>query len=165
MSCYFRAHGRAFDVDAFLRRAPLNPDFVWHKGEKRQIPIGRVPQVHPNSGLSIGIGKALSLDQQYRSAERFLRRNDRILRRLTRRTDVEESFIDFMAELRPEHFSTTFTLPTTLIRAAADVGVALWLSAYRWAEASKQTRARHFATKRQKKTSTGARSARRPERP
>ena len=53
------AHGEEFDVDAYLARATLRPDFVWRRGDQRRQAC--VESRHETSGVEFDLGDGLSI--------------------------------------------------------------------------------------------------------
>src|SRR4051812_2957824 len=79
--CLF-AHGREFDVDAFLAGTSLRPDYVWRRGDQKRYACGE--SRHPTSGVEVvlGDGEKLSLPEQEKIAIEYLSANREALRAL-----------------------------------------------------------------------------------
>jgi len=132
MTCYFAAHGKTFDVDAFLRRSTLDPVDVVHRGEPVVPDSERFAKRYPRSSFTIRIGSRYSwkLDSQVRAARLFLRQHSSEVRRLAGTNGLERLCIDFGVENDPKAFCQSFRLPIDLIALAATAGVSLEISVY-----------------------------------
>ena len=78
------AHGEAFDVDAFLARTTLRPDYVWQQGDQRRYAC--VESRHPTSGVEmvLGEGRAVPYLEQEEIAIAYLKAHRDELRALAR---------------------------------------------------------------------------------
>jgi hypothetical protein len=84
---FFRlfAHGKEFDVDAFLATTTLRPDYVWRRGDRRRgyEDIAGLPG-HPTSGVEfvLGGGRKILYPEQEEIAVAFIAANRDGLRAL-----------------------------------------------------------------------------------
>lgn len=66
------AHGKAFDVDAFLKLTSLRPDYVWRREDQRRYSC--VESRHTTSGVEFVLGDGLTVPflEQERIAVAYL---------------------------------------------------------------------------------------------
>jgi hypothetical protein len=129
VSCVLRVAGRDFDVDAYLLRGVLVPVSVYRRGEAR---FPTLPRARKNvlSGFSVLVSrnKLSDLADQVKDALTFLARHRRAIRALRRRKGVESATLDFGLPHRPEVAEEGHVFPESLVRLAAELGLALELS-------------------------------------
>ena len=134
------AHGREFDVDAFLATTTLRPDHVWHRGDQRRDAC--VESRHPTSGVEyeLGDGRTLTLPEQEKIAIEYLSANQEALRVLAKWPGVTTFILalQYQLELGPGTFGFTIRPSALLMEHALAVGVSptfyVWLDRRReWA--------------------------------
>lgn len=91
-SCWLTAAGKNFDVDQFLRKTKLKECFVFKRGER--ITKHKTCQ---KSGVKIAVSHAgfHQFEQQVKDAEKFLRKHQVALKKLTFLSGVESVVLDF----------------------------------------------------------------------
>ena len=137
--CILRAGGKAFDVDAFMKRTSLPVSRSYRRGEARvpQKKSGRLK--HRDSGLTAGVSDASwsRLAAQVRDAEQFLVTYRKELARLARCPGLEYLVLDFPIYLRIGKkirgsviAAQSDLFPASLVCAAGKLGIGLELSMY-----------------------------------
>ena len=137
--CVLRAGGKAFDVDAFMKKTSLPVSRSYRRGEVRvpQRKGGR--QKNRDSGLTVGVSDASwsRLAIQVRDAEQFLVTYSKELARLARCPGLEYLVLDFPLYLRIGKRIRGSVIavqsdlfPASLVRAAGKLGIGLELSMY-----------------------------------
>jgi hypothetical protein len=127
MSCYFRAIGDEFDVDAFLAGSSLLADDVFHRGEPS--PNGK--RVCPFTGFAINITEGFGrLDSHTAAVTDFLREHELELSRLSRFHGVTDMRLDFGHDRRPNAAVQSDYLPPELLALAGSLGIGIELSLY-----------------------------------
>lgn len=122
------AHGENFDVDTYLKCAPLAFDKVWRRGDLR----GRlefIQDMHPTSGVEkfLGRGWELSTDEQDLIARDFLEANEESLRLLAQFPGVEVFILGLQCriELTPGLRSFCMSASPSLMCLSARIGIVL----------------------------------------
>jgi hypothetical protein len=128
MACILRVSGVGFDVDSV--RTSLTIDHMWRLGEPkwRSKPDG---PTRSNSGLTVVLSDRDFHDfaGQRRDALEFLTTHRLELQRLVQHAGVDRAVLDF--GIRWEDVVAQFDhLPADLVRAAADLGLAIEISHY-----------------------------------
>jgi len=126
------AHGRDFDVDAFLATTPLRFDKVWRRGELASA-CGGVEHRYETAGVEVklGDGATLPLREQEHVACEFLRRNRDPLRALTSFAGADHRFLRLQHrfEIGSGVVGMSVGPPSCLMRALLDTGfVPLYLT-------------------------------------
>jgi hypothetical protein len=108
------ALGETFDVDAFLARSSLHPDFVW-----RRIGNG------PTNGLEILLGDAdkATLREQEETAVNYLREHRDELRALASFPGVEALNLGLVYRVGPNHLGFCLGPSRALMISELDSGV------------------------------------------
>jgi hypothetical protein len=128
MSCYFRATGDSFDVDAFLASSSLVPDNVFHRGEPCQVNRERN---RPFTGFAVQLTENFGrLCAQTAEVTMFLREHELELSRLSRYPGVTDIRLDFGYERDPEAAVQCDYLPPDLVALAGSLGIGIELSLY-----------------------------------
>jgi hypothetical protein len=109
------AHGERFEVDAFLAKSTLRPDFVW----RRDAPI--------TSGMEflLGDGRAISLRDQEKVAITYLRTHSDELRVIAAFPGVDAFMLGlvYIAKLEEGVSGVALDWPRDLMVSALDVGI------------------------------------------
>ncbi|HJT16564.1 MAG TPA: DUF4279 domain-containing protein [Thermoanaerobaculia bacterium] len=124
--CVLRASGASFDVDAFLKESPFEPDVVYRKGQRRR-PASRGAQ--KASGFNVVISRSEEPDQQVKDAMKFLKAHRQELVRLMKAPGIDGALIDFHCP-QQEFFARTAHLPNALLNSAAALGLDVDVSFY-----------------------------------
>jgi hypothetical protein len=128
MSCYFRATGDNFDVDAFLASSSLVPDKVFHRGEPCQVNPDRK---RPFTGFAVLVAENFGrLCSQTTEVTTFLREHEPELSRLSRYPGVSDIRLDFGYDRDPEAAVQCDYLPPDLLALAGSLGIGIELSLY-----------------------------------
>ena len=128
MSCYFRATGDRFDVDAFLASSSLVPDKVFHRGEPCQANPERK---RPFTGFAVLVAENFGrLCSQTTEVTTFLREHKLELSRLSRCPGVTDIRLDFGYDRDPEAAVQCDYLPPDLVALAGSLGIGIELSLY-----------------------------------
>lgn len=111
------AHGDSFDVDTYLKLAPLDFDLVWHRREGG----------HPTSGVGrvLGNGAVIPLSEQQRIAAEFMSANRDSLRELGTFPGVEtfNLGLQFNMELKEGLKGFCLAPSAMLMRHALEIGI------------------------------------------
>jgi hypothetical protein len=129
MSCYLRAWGRTFDVDAFVRDSSIEWKDIWRVGEQRLAGL-RKGTPHEESGLQLHVAAGDDLPNLVTAATAFLRNHARELPRLKESHGVECIVIDFGLTFDRSNAAQFSYLPPELLRQAADVNCGIEVSYY-----------------------------------
>jgi hypothetical protein len=109
------AHGERFDVDSFLAKSTLRPDFVW----RREAPI--------TSGVEffLGDGRAIRLPDQVDMAITYLRAHRDELRAIAEFPGVDAFILGlvYIAKLDAGVSGVALDWPRELMVLAVDIGV------------------------------------------
>ncbi len=130
MSCMFRAIGKEFDVDGFLRNSPWRPETVFRLGESKYPP--RTGELRKNSGFNLVVSET-ELDDfevQLAAAQLFLHNNRDEIRRLNTYATLEGVCLDFAVEFTEEKPARFFNFPMEIVSAAGALGLSLEISVY-----------------------------------
>jgi hypothetical protein len=112
------AHGKEFDVDAFLATTPLTFDQVWRRGEQRDACI---ESHYETSGvrMNLGDGKAIPIPQQEALAFQFLVDNRDALRELASRPGADHRILGLHYHIELDTSIGGFAMgPTSRLMAA-----------------------------------------------
>lgn len=157
MACMIRIDGRHLDVDAFLRRSPLEPSRVFRRGVKDYStgPASR------RSGFTFVISnrQRSNFKGQIRETIAFLTEWMRELRRVRRFPGVEGAVLDFGVEWKADAAIQWSHLPEQLVRLAAQAALALEVTVYPTGEPSRPRRAPGAKRVRHRRTTALAPSA------
>jgi hypothetical protein len=119
------AHGKSFDVDAYMATTTLAIDYVWRLGEQRRFACGE--SKHNTSGVEIVLGdwRVLPIFQQEETAIDYLGSHGDDLRELAKYPGVDAFILalQYYMELVPNVFGFCLGPPIQLMRLALDVGV------------------------------------------
>lgn len=130
--CVLRAYGQAFDVDRFLADSPWRPNPVYRRGEKEVRSRGFEP--HECSGFVLAIDGSNTfgepLTNQTAVILKFLEENRSECERLKRFPGIEGRVLDFAVYLLDDQPIRSHHIPVELVRAAADIDVALEITVY-----------------------------------
>jgi len=131
MSCFLRATGRRFDVDAFLESTSIEPDVVFRKGELFERGPKR-GQRRLESGFAIQITSGFgAIRKQASRVIKFLQVNKAGLTQLSKLTSVTDIRLDFGYELRHQGLGVQCDyLPPELIKLAGELRIGIELSLY-----------------------------------
>jgi hypothetical protein len=133
MECVLRTYGQAFDVDRFLADSPWRPNPVYHRGENVQG-HARGPEFHECSGFVLGVPGSDTLGEafadQVSAVLKFLDANHSECDRLKAFPGIEVRTLDFAVPLRDDQPMRSHHMPLELVRAAADLGIALEITVY-----------------------------------
>lgn len=132
MSCIFRVSSVSFDVDSFLKQSHLEPDRLWHKGEKAVS-----NRVCENSGFTMVASDAEmnNLGQQIEDAITFLKENQAGLEQLKNFPNVDTPYLDFAIEDR-NVAGQYDRFPPELLRLAGNLNIGIEISRYATSEDS-----------------------------
>jgi hypothetical protein len=134
MQCVLRTYGQSFDVDRFLADSPWRPNPVYHRGEKKVQVRVRGPESHECSGFVFGIPGSDTLGEafadQVSTVLKFLDENHSECERLKAFPGIEGRTLDFAVPLRDDQPMRSHHIPLELVRAAADLGIALEITVY-----------------------------------
>ena len=133
--CTLRIGGPVFDVDEFLDRFSFVPSGVFRKGTPRRPHADPSGPTIEDSGVSIAASDAewSDLPTQVRDVEAFLAANNEELREVAKLPKLEQFVLDFPIDLRAglgEIVAQSDYFPTSLVAAAASIGLALELTIY-----------------------------------
>jgi hypothetical protein len=137
--CVLRAGGKAFDVDAFMKRSSLPVSRSFRRSEIRAPQRKGGRQKNKDSGLTAGVSNASwsKLAAQVHDAEQFLVTYRKELARLARCPGLEYLILDFPIYLRIGNKSRGSIIavqsdrfPASLVRIAGKLGIGLELSIY-----------------------------------
>jgi hypothetical protein len=107
------AHGKTFDVDAFLRASTIHPDYIWrNKGSN-------------TNGIEIllGDGRETRLVDQEEIATEYLKRYKDELRALAEFPGVDAFILGLVAICKPETTGFCVGPPTELMQYALEIGI------------------------------------------
>lgn len=109
------AHGERFDVDAFLTKSTLRPDFVW----RRETPV--------TSGVEffLGDGRTIALRDQEDMAISYLNAHRDELRAIAEFPGVDAFILGlaYIAKLEPSVSGVALDWPRELMLPAVDIGI------------------------------------------
>jgi hypothetical protein len=126
-STHYSVYGRTLDIDELLRKgAPVGRYRLWHRGEPGAIP-GR-PTV--TSGIRLHVFGGKSHAAMARAVQRFLKREEALLRAVARLTEAVTwaglSSALYVYAMQP----VTVIIPPDLFRDAARAGVSWSVTGY-----------------------------------
>ena len=109
----FFALGESFDVGEFLAKCPLEPSYVWRKGEKKRYSCIGTP--YPTSGLEfrIGNGDKYSFHDQQGLAVAFIEMHRDVLSALSAFPGVTHSTLGLEYPVRLEENVVCFSMNTS----------------------------------------------------
>src|SRR5260221_6252954 len=119
MSCYLRAWGTTFDVDAFLAVTPMAWDPIWRKGQKKQIVLKGRKAEHDDAGVTTlvtDVGD--TLEAMAPGAIAFLVANEAEVQRLASYPGVERVCLDFGVAWYDDMAAQYSRLPPELLKLA-----------------------------------------------
>ncbi len=137
--CVLRAGGKAFDVDAFIKKTALPVSRSYRRGEVRVPQRKGCQQKNRDSGLTAGVSDASwrNLAAQVPDAEQFLATYRKELARLATCPGLEYLVLDFPLNLRiGKRIRGSVTaiqsdlFPASLVHAAGKLGIGLEFSIY-----------------------------------
>ncbi len=109
------AHGETFDVDAFVAKSTLRPDFVW----RRPTPL--------TSGVEffLGDGRVIRLPDQEQMAVTYLKSHRDELRAIAELPGVDAFILGlvYIAKLNDSDTGVALDWPRDLMLAAIDIGI------------------------------------------
>lgn len=123
----FFALGESFDVGAFLAKCPLEPSYVWRKGEKKRYSCIGTP--YPTSGLEFRIGNRdkYSFYDQQGLAIAFIETHRDVLSELSAFPGVTHSTLglEYPVRLEENFLGFSISASTRLMRLLIEVGFGL----------------------------------------
>ena len=130
MSCMFRASGKEFDVDGFLKDSPWCPESIHHRGESKYP--HRTDKLHEDAGFSLVASEAEFefFDEQVADALVFLQNNREEIMRLASFIGLEFKGLDFGVKFTTDIAARFFRFSPELSSAAGSLGLTLELSVY-----------------------------------
>ena len=119
------AHGKAFDVDAWLATTTVRPDYVWRRGDQKRYACG--PSEHPTSGVEfvLGDGLAVPYNEQEQIAVTYIQTHRNELRALAQFPGVETFILGLQYILELDESLIGFCIGPSrqLMWHALDVGI------------------------------------------
>jgi hypothetical protein len=122
------AHGKMFDLDAFLSTSPMRPDYTWRSGDRKRYDTttDATFDAHITSGLEFVLGDGLSIvyPKQEQIALDFIAANRDGLKTLGNFPGADHYILMFQyeSEFQGDYTAGTVWASSRLMRSCLDIG-------------------------------------------